>query len=108
MPGNGDRQDRDEALRMLVAMVGALVALVLVLVGGGYFVLGWFGDLGEAFAGGLGLKDSAAIALVVAFLAAIVFALVSGGFGAIGELPFTLLGFFLFFVFFWLMTAWIF
>lgn len=59
------------------------------------------------FSPGLGLRSAAIIAAIVSFLVLIAFAVVSGD-GIIGELPFLIAGFFVFFLFFWLMTAWVF
>jgi len=48
------------------------------------------------------------IAFGVSFVVILVMAVVSGGDAIFGELPFTILGFLIFFVVFWLMIAWIF
>jgi hypothetical protein len=61
----------------------------------------------EVFSPGLGLRTSAIIAAVVAFSALIVLTLAAGD-GLLGEIQFVIPGFFLFFLFFWLMTAWVF
>lgn len=108
MPGGSDREDRNEALRLFIAVVGAMAVLVLGLIAGGYFLFDWFAALSGPFEDGLGLRRAAIIAAIVSFLVAIVLTLVSGGGALIGELPFVIIGFFLFFVFFWLMLAWIF
>ena len=105
--GDGDRQDRKEATRLFVA---AAIALIL-LVGLGFAGLYYFTDLmGEAdpFSAGLGLKNAALISFAVSFVAILVMAVISGGDAIFGELPFTILGFLIFFVIFWLMIAWIF
>ena len=44
----------------------------------------------------------------MSFVAVLIMAVVSGGDAIFGELPFTILGFLIFFVIFWLMIAWIF
>ena len=44
----------------------------------------------------------------MSFVLILVMAVVSGGDAIFGELPFTMLGFLIFFVIFWLMIAWIF
>jgi hypothetical protein len=59
------------------------------------------------FAPGLGLRTAAIIAAVVSFLAIIALTFAAGD-GLLGEIQFVIPGFFLFFLFFWLMTAWVF
>ncbi len=107
MAGEGDRQDRKEATRLFVAAAVALILLVLM----GFAGLTYFtGMMGEAdpFSAGLGLKNAALISFAVLFAAILVMAVVSGGDAIFGELPFTIAGFLIFFVIFWLMIAWIF
>jgi hypothetical protein len=107
MAGEGDRQDRKEATRLFVAAAVALILLVLM----GFAGLTYFtGMMGEAdpFSAGLGLKNAALISFAVSFVAILVMAVVSGGDAIFGELPFTIAGFLIFFVIFWLMIAWIF
>ncbi|MGK2922667.1 MAG: hypothetical protein ACSLE4_07755 [Methyloceanibacter sp.] len=107
MAGEGDRQDRKEATRLFVAAAVALILLVLM----GFAGLTYFtGMMGEAdpFSAGLGLKNAALISFAVSFAAILVMAVVSGGDAIFGELPFTIAGFLIFFVIFWLMIAWIF
>ena len=62
----------------------------------------------DPFSAGLGLKDAALISFGVSFVLILVMAVASGGDAIFGELPFTILGFLIFFVIFWLMIAWIF
>jgi hypothetical protein len=62
----------------------------------------------DPFSGGLGLKNAALISFGVSFAAILVMTVVSGGDAILGELPFTIAGFLIFFVVFWLMIAWIF
>ena len=101
-----DRGERNEALRLLVAAISGI--LLLVISGAGlYYLGGGLGD-GDPFSAGLGLKDAAVIAFGVSFVVILVMAIVSGGDAIFGELPFTILGFLIFFVVFWLMIAWIF
>jgi len=107
MAGEGDRQDRKEATRLFVAAAVALILLVVM----GFAGLTYFtGMMGEAdpFSAGLGLKNAALISFAVSFVAILVMAVVSGGDAIFGELPFTIAGFLIFFVIFWLMIAWIF
>lgn len=107
MPGPKDRRDRQDATRMLLA---ATVAVLLLLVIGGaglYYLTDMFGA-SDPFSAGLGLKSAALISFGVSFVAILIMTIVSGGDAIFGELPFTIVGFLLFFVIFWLMIAWIF
>ena len=107
MPSQSDRRERNEALRLFIA---AAVALLLLLVIGGagfYFLLG-FNGASDPFSAGIGLKTAALISFGVSFVAILIMAVVSGGDAILGELPFTIAGFLIFFVIFWLMIAWIF
>ena len=106
MPSAGDRQDRNEALRLFVAAAIALLLLIVVVGAGLYYLIG-LGD-SDPFSAGLGLKDAALISFGVSFVLILVMAVVSGGDAIFGELPFTIVGFLIFFVIFWLMIAWIF
>jgi hypothetical protein len=107
MPSKGDRQERNEALRLFIAAAVALVLLV-VIGGAGFYYLAGVGAEGDPFSAGLGLKTAALISFAVSFAAILVMAVVSGGDAIFGELPFTIAGFLIFFVVFWLMIAWIF
>ena len=105
MPSPQDQRDRKEAARLLLA---AAVAILLLIVIGGvgiYFIMG----IGESdpFSAGLGLKNAAIVSFGVSLAVILVMAVVSGGDAIFGELPFTIAGFLLFFVIFWLMIAWI-
>ena len=62
----------------------------------------------DPFSAGLGLKNAALVSFAVSFVAVLVMAVASGGDAILGELPFTIVGFLIFFVIFWLMIAWIF
>jgi hypothetical protein len=106
MPSPQDQRDRKEAARLLLA---AAVAILLLIVIGGvgiYFIMG----IGEwdPFSAGLGLKNAAIVSFGVSLAVILLMAIVSGGDAIFGELPFTIAGFLLFFVIFWLMIAWIF
>lgn len=101
-----DRRERNEALRLLVAAISGILLLTIVGGAGLYYLAGI--DAGDPFAEGLGLKNAALIAFGVSFAVILVMAIVSGGDAIFGELPFTILGFLIFFVVFWLMIAWIF
>ncbi|HVQ11328.1 MAG TPA: hypothetical protein VMS19_05440 [Methyloceanibacter sp.] len=106
MPSAGDRQDRNEALRLFVAAAIALLLLIVVGGAGLYYLVGL--GASDPFSAGLGLKDAALISFGVSFVLILVMAVASGGDAIFGELPFTILGFLIFFVIVWLMIAWIF
>ena len=107
MSEGGERRERREAAKLFAAVAAAVVIVVGAVAA--LFLSGALGAWTEAtFGAGLGLRTSAVIAFVVAFVSIIVLAIASGGEALIGELPFTLLGFFAFFIFCWLMIAWIF
>jgi hypothetical protein len=106
MPSAGDRQDRKEALRLFVVAAIALLLLVLIAGAGLYYLVGL--GASDPFAPGLGLKNAALVSFGVSLVLILVMAVVSGGDAIFGELPFTVLGFLIFFVIFWLMIAWIF
>jgi hypothetical protein len=75
--------------------------------GAGFYYIMGIGDA-DPFSAGLGLKTAALISFGVSFVAILIMAFVSGGDAIFGELPFTIAGFLIFFVIFWLMIAWIF
>ncbi|ODR93577.1 hypothetical protein AUC70_12030 [Methyloceanibacter stevinii] len=105
--GEGDRQDRKEATKLFVAVAVALILLVLLGFGGLYYLGAAMGS-GDPFSAGLGLKNAALISFAVSLTVILVMAVASGGDAILGELPFTIVGFLIFFVIFWLMIAWIF
>jgi hypothetical protein len=107
MAGEGDRQDRKEATRLFVAAAVALILLVAIGAAGLYYFTEMMGA-SDPFSEGLGLKNAALIAFGVSFVAILIMTIVSGGDAIFGELPFTIVGFLIFFVIFWLMIAWIF
>ena len=107
MPSAEDKRDRKEATRMFAAAGIALVLLILIGAAGFYLFTDWLGA-SDPFSAGLGLKGAALVAFAVSFVAILVMTVVSGGDAVFGELPFTILGFLIFFVIFWLLTAWIF
>jgi hypothetical protein len=106
MAGVGDRKDRREATRLFIAAGVAVVLLIAMGAAAIYFLTG----LGhaDAFAQGLGFKEAALISFGVSFVLIMIMAVASGGDAIFGELPFTIVGFLIFFVVFWLMIAWIF
>jgi hypothetical protein len=107
MAGAEDRRDRKEAQRLFLAISAALLLLVGMGLVALYYFAGLFGG-SDPFAGGLDLKEAAVIAFFVSFAAILVMTIVAGGDAIFGELPFTIAGFLVFFVVFWLMIAWIF
>ena len=106
MASAGDRRDRKEALRLLVAAAIALLLLIAIGGAGLYYLIGLGAQ--DPFSAGLGLKDAALVSFAVSFVVILIMAVVSGGDAIFGELPFTILGFLIFFLIFWLMIAWIF
>ncbi len=106
MTGPSDRSERNEGLRLFVAAAAGVLLLIIIGGAGLYYLIG----LGQSdpFAPGLGLKNAALISFGVSLVVILVMAVVSGGDAIFGELPFTILGFLIFFVIFWLMIAWIF
>ena len=107
MAGQEDRRDRKEATRLFVAAAVAFILLVAMGVAGLYYFAEVMGS-SDPFSEGLGLKNAALISFGVSFAAILVMTVVSGGDAILGELPFTIAGFLIFFVVFWLMIAWIF
>lgn len=106
MPDASGARDRKEALRLLVAAAAAILLLIIIGGAGLYYLVGL--GASDPFAPGLGLKNAALISFAVSLVVTLVMAVVSGGDAIFGELPFTILGFLIFFVVFWLMIAWIF
>jgi hypothetical protein len=106
MPSPQDERDRKEARRLLLAAAIAILLLIVIGAVGIYFITG-LGD-SDPFSAGLGLKGAAIVSFGVSLVLILVMAIVSGGDAIFGELPFTIAGFLIFFVIFWLMIAWIF
>jgi hypothetical protein len=106
MPSRQDERDRKGAARLLLAAAIAILLLIVIGAVGIYFITG-LGD-GDPFSAGLGLKGAAIVSFGVSLVLILVMAIVSGGDAIFGELPFTIAGFLIFFVIFWLMIAWIF
>ncbi len=103
-----DRRDSRLALRVLLgtsALVALLVALLVL--AAAVSLPGLSEWVAVTFDDGIGLKNAALAAAIASVVISIFFALTAGE-GLIGELQFMIPGFFLFFVFFWLMLAWIF
>ncbi|WP_027329298.1 hypothetical protein [Marinimicrobium agarilyticum] len=104
MVGEEDRNDKNESRKIAIVLISLLVVV-------GVAAMLLLPSLSEFAAThlqpGLGLKTAAIIAFFVTVVLFLVFAVFSGD-GLLGELQFMLLGFFLFFLIFWLMIAWIF
>lgn len=103
-----DLRDSRFALRVLLgfsALVAFLVALIVL--AAATTLPGLSEWVSVTFDSGIGLKNAAIAAAVISVTVMIVFALAAGE-GVIGEIQFMIPGFFLFFVFFWLMIAWVF
>jgi hypothetical protein len=107
MPSAHDDRDRKEATRLLLAAAVALILLVAIVWSGLYYLFET-ANFSDPFAAGLGLKNAALISFGVSIAVILVMAVASGGDAIFGELPFTIAGFLIFFVIFWLMIAWIF
>lgn len=103
-----DLRDSRYALRILLGF-SALVAFVvaLLVLAAATTLPGLSEWVAVTFDDGIGLKNAAIVSAVVSVTVLIVFALAAGE-GVIGEIQFMIPGFFLFFVFFWLMIAWVF
>ena len=106
MPSASDRHDRKEALRLFIAAAIALLLLIAIGGAGLYYLVGL--GASDPFSAGLGLKGAALVSFAVSLVVILIMAAVSGGDAILGELPFTILGFLIFFLIFWLMIAWIF
>lgn len=100
MVGETDDKQKNESRKIALALL-AIVSLVVI---AGLLMLP---SLAAAMAPGLGLKDAAIIAFFVTAILLIIFAVAAGD-GLLGELQFMLGGFFLFYLIFWLMIAWVF
>ena len=95
MVDQADRHDKREARTLAILITILLLVLVAMAL------------TAEHLSPGMGLKDSAIIALFATIIIMIVFALAAGD-GLLGEVQFMLGGFFSFFVILWLLIAWIF
>ncbi len=106
MPSSHDQRDRNEATRLVLAAAIAVLLLIVIVGVGIYLIMGL--GASDPFSPGLGLKSAAIVSFGVSLVVILVMAVVSGGDAIFGELPFTIAGFLIFFVIFWLMIAWIF
>ncbi len=103
-----DRRDARFARRALLgtsALAALLIAILLLALATSMPLLSEW--VTATFNDGIGLRAAALAAMVVSVVMIIVLAVFAGD-GLIGELQFMIPGFFLFFVFFWLMLAWAF
>jgi hypothetical protein len=104
----GDQNESRKALRILYG-ISVLVALfvALIVLGAAITLPGISDWVAATFDSGIGLPNAAVIAAIVTVLVLVVFAIVAGE-GLLGEIQFMISGFFVFFVFFWLLIAWVF
>ena len=104
MVGNSDLKDRNDSRKILLSLTVLFIILILSII----FMFPQFLEiLSTSTATGLGLKDSAVVSFFVSLVLVTVLAIVSGD-GLLGEVQFVVAAFFLFFIVFWLMIAWIF
>lgn len=103
-----DQKESRKALRILygVSVLGALF-VALIALGAATTLPGISSWVAETFDSGIGLRKAAIVSAIVSVLVLIVFAVASGD-GLVGEIQFMISGFFGFFVFFWLLIAWVF
>jgi hypothetical protein len=103
--GETDSKDQNDSRKTAIA----LIVLVAVLVGAAVLMLPALGEIVSVadLNTGLGLKDAAVIAFFVTLVVMVVLAIAAGD-GLIGEVQYMIGGFFTFFIFIWLMLAWIF
>ena len=104
----GDHRESRRALRILygVSFIAALVVALIVLAAATTLpgISEW---VALTFDSGIGLRRAAIISAVVSVVILIAFAMAAGE-GLVGEIQFMISGFFVFFVFFWLLIAWVF
>lgn len=104
MVGESDNRDKNESRKIAIVLISLVIVLGVAIV----LMLPTLADIVAVhFAPGLGMKTAAVIAFFVTVVTMLVFAFASGD-GFLGEIQFILVGFFLFFLIFWLMIAWIF
>ena len=104
MIGNSDLKDRNDSRKILLTLTVLFIILILSII----FIFPSFLEiLSTSTSAGLGLKDSAVVSFFVTLVLVTILTLVSGD-GLLGEVQFVLAAFFLFFIVFWLMIAWIF
>ena len=101
---NSDLKDRNDSRKILLSLTVLFIILILSII---FMFPQFFEILSTSTSTGLGLKDSAVVSFFVSLVLVTVLAIVSGD-GLLGEVQFVLAAFFLFFIVFWLMIAWIF
>ncbi len=104
MLGNSDLKDRNDSRKILISLTVLLVILILSII---FIFPSFIQIMSTGTEAGLGLKESAIVSFFVSLVLVAILALVSGD-GLLGEVQFVLAAFFLFFIVFWLMIAWIF
>ena len=104
MLGNSDLKDKNDSRKILLSLTVLFIILIVSII----FMFPQFIEiLSTSTSTGLGLKDSAVVSFFVSLVLVTVLAIVSGD-GLLGEVQFVVVAFFLFFIVFWLMIAWIF
>jgi hypothetical protein len=108
MVGEVDNKDKNESRRIVIS----LFLLVVVVGVGVYFLLPSLIEILSVhffphFSSGLGFKDSAVLSFFVTLVVIVILVIVSGD-GLLGEIQFVFASFFLFFVIFWFLIAWVF
>ena len=102
--GEEDRKDKNESRKIAIVLISLLVVVGVAAM----LLLPSLSEFATVYLQpGLGLKTAAIIAFFVTVVLFLIFAVFAGD-GLLGELQFMLLGFFLFFLIFWIMIAWIF
>lgn len=102
-----DPDQRRSLTMALAAGIAALVLVALAVWGASVLLPQLLVWTATVFSPGLGLRTAAIVAAVVSFLALLALTVTAGD-GLLGEIQFVIPGFFLFFLFFWLMLAWVF
>ncbi len=102
--GGLDNRDQNESRKIFIAITILLIVLGVAVV---LLLPSFLEIIAVVFAPGLGLKSAAIISFFVTLITLIVLAVAAGD-GLVGDLPAMLGAFFLFFMIFWLMIAWVF
>lgn len=103
-----DEKDRRIALRLVLGVSTILALFVaLIILAAATTLPGMSEWVAVNFDSGMGLKNAAITSAIISVVILIVFAVASGD-GIIGEIQFMIPGFFIFFIFFWLLLAWVF
>ena len=99
-----DTRDQTESRKVFIAITILVVVLGIAIV---LLLPSLIEIIAVVFTPGLGLKSAAVISFFVTLVTLIVLAVAAGD-GLVGDLPAMLGAFFLFFLIFWLMIAWVF